>query len=656
MANYATFCLLALALCQTAGAARISPVQKVVQMIDEMAGKVQKDLDDTTLLFEDFAKNCDDESYAKEHAIKSAAEDMDSLSSVIESASAKIASSESNIQDVSGKISDQEADLHKSEQLRVREHEQFLSTEKEFLDMVQTLDDAKKIFSQMDGAALVQMDQEKKDNLNKVLASFRAMIESDFVTHAQRAKVQAFLQAKEDAEDSLTIKQGGNEATIQLLDQLLEFSENTLADTRKGETEEAHAHAMLVQGLNDEIKSLNEELNTSTNSKHSNSETNAQAQKELAVTKKGSEETQASLSDLKGDCQKRATGFEEESRDAEAELGALAKAKEILTKKFALIQTAVKIHGEGEDSRARALREIKQLGKKYHSMSLVTLAYRASASPFAKVTGMIEDMIDKLMQEAAEEATQKAFCDTELGTSRKSKAKKEASLAKTNARIDKATSSVAKLTEAIATLSAEITDLDKGMAEAAKIRQAEASEFAKVEKDYSESEEACAAALQALRAYYEGASLLQVSAHTGESKGEGIIGLLEIAESDFAKLLAETRATEEAAKIAHTKEAQDNKMEKATKEVDVKSKKSELKALQSSLANYNGDKEGVQTELDAVLAYLDKLKPQCETKVESYAEVKAKREAEIAGLKDALNILSADGGAVLLQTGHSLRR
>merc|ERR1719453_719243 len=100
-------------------------------MIDEMAVKVQKDLDETTLVFEDFAKNCDDESYAKEHAIKAAAEDIESLNAVMESANAKISSAESTVQEASGKISDQEADLHKSEQLRQREHEQFLSTEKE---------------------------------------------------------------------------------------------------------------------------------------------------------------------------------------------------------------------------------------------------------------------------------------------------------------------------------------------------------------------------------------------------------------------------------------------------------------------------------------------------------------------------------------------
>ena len=59
-----------------------------------------------------------------------------------------------------------------------------------------------------------------------------------------------------------------------------------------------------------------------------------------------------------------------------------------------------------------------------------------------------------------------------------------------------------------------------------------------------------------------------------------------------------------------------------------------------NLLNYKEDKESTLKELDAVLTYLDKLKPQCQTKVMSYAERKARREQEIAGLKEALAILS----------------
>merc|ERR1719262_1777263 len=127
--------------------------------------------------------------------------------------------------------------------------------------------------------------------------------------------------------------------------------------------------------------------------------------------------------------------------------------------------------------------------------------------------------------------------------------------------------------------------------------------------------------------------------------GSTIISVLEVAESDFTQLLAEAEAAESESQSAYDKLVQDNAVSKASKTAEVKS-------LEVALSNYKEDKETTTNELDAVLAYLDKLKPQCETKVMSYAERKAAREQEIAGLKEALQILAADS---LLQTKATLR-
>jgi len=657
-----TSVLIGLALLHSIDGVQVSPVQKVVQMIDEMAVKVQADLDDTSKIFEEFAKYCDDEATAKNYAIKGSLETIEELKAVIESSDAKISSLEQSIQDLSSNIASQQHDLEKSDQLREKEHERFIKAEQSMMGMVEDLGAAKQAFA---GASFAQLTPERRNNVAQVVASLQQVVESTFVTHAEFEKVQAFLQAKEEAEDSLTLasKSDGNDATFGILAKLEERSAATLSDTRKKEQEGANAHAMLRQGIESDIQSMNEEMDEAKSGKNSASEMLASASKDLAVETTALKESRNSMAEVKTGCQTKATQFEEESRDGKAELVALGKAKQILTKKFSSLQVRVRsrtmkvgINGE-EDARTKALRHIQQLGKKFHSTALVTLAYRASASPFAKVSAMIEDMIAKLQQEAAEEASQKAFCDKELGTSQKSKDKKEASLRKTSARIDKSNSAVAKLSEAVQTLSQEVADIDAGVSEATTIRKQEKTEFAKVERDFSESEEACAAAISVLRDYYESASLLQASSQTGvhATGGAGIIGLLEVAESDFATLLAEVRTSEETAADEYANMVQEQKMAKMTKEMDTKGKRSQLKSLASSLTNYNQDKDGVSTELDAVLAYLDKLKPQCETKMPSYAEVKAKREAEVSGLKDALNILSGDALA-LIQEGHYLRR
>merc|ERR1719324_990116 len=241
-------------------------------------------------------------------------------------------------------------------------------------------------------------------------------------------------------------------------------------------------------------------------------------------------------------------------------------------------------------------------------------------------------------------------------------------LDKLQARIDGASTTIAELTESVKTLEAEVAEIDKAQAEATKIRTTEHEEYMVSSKDFKDSAEAVAKATEVLKNFYEG-SFIQISSKTqsmskikddqpemGGAKSDiasVIIGILEMSEEDFTTLLAECEATEDEAAKAYEKLTDENKISKATKEAEAKGKASEIKSLTVQLSHSKEDHAATSTELDAVNAYVDKLKPQCEEKVMSYAEKKAKREAEIAGLKEALSIL--DGGLALVQVKSSFR-
>merc|ERR1719335_1584166 len=131
----------------------------------------------------------------------------------------------------------------------------------------------------------------------------------------------------------------------------------------------------------------------------------------------------------------------------------------------------------------------------------------------------------------------------------------------------------------------------------------------------------------------------------GESTG--IVGLLEVVEADFSKGLAGITATESSAQAEYDQQTKDNEIEKTTKEQDVKYKTKESKDLDKSTAEATSDRSGVEEELAAVNKYLDSLHAECDEVAPSYEELVKARSAEIAGLKQALEIL--EGEAALVQ-------
>merc|ERR1719504_646282 len=120
------------------------------------------------------------------------------------------------------------------------------------------------------------------------------------------------------------------------------------------------------------------------------------------------------------------------------------------------------------------------------------MASLAGSDPFVQIRGLIEEMVSKLVKEAQEDATHEAFCQEEMGKSKKSQEEKTATLDKLGARIDDATATIAELNEAIKTLESEVAEIDKAQAEATAVRTKEHEEYLQASKDFKDSAEAVA--------------------------------------------------------------------------------------------------------------------------------------------------------------------
>jgi len=305
------------------------------------------------------------------------------------------------------------------------------------------------------------------------------------------------------------------------------------------------------------------------------------------------------------------------------------------------------------DVREAVVHKLQGLGRKLRSFAMMQMAAAASSDPFVKIRGLIEDMIASLLKQAQEEATQKAFCDTEMGKSKKSQADKSNKLDKYQARLDQAETGIAELTKQMKELEADLAEIDKATAEATAIRTTENEDNVKAMKDFKDSADAVISAIGVLKQFYEGGPEFIQTSMTSKSKmrmsgdGSGIIGILEVAEEDFTSLFAETEESEKQSEASFQKLLTDNKVSKATKQAELKGKETEIKSLQVALSQAKEDHTSVGEELDAIMSYIDKLKPQCETKAMSYEEKVARRNAEIEGLKEALGILEGTGIAMV---------
>merc|ERR1712050_210367 len=295
-----------------------------------------------------------------------------------------------------------------------------------------------------------------------------------------------------------------------------------------------------------------------------------------------------------------------------------------------------------------------QQAQRLNSRVLSALAARSAEDPFVKVKKMIKDLIVRLMAEANEEAEHKGWCDAELATNEQTRKEKTEAVEVLHAEIDQLEASIAKLTEEISDLTTAVAELNAAMAKATKLRAEEKAKNKETIKDAGDAQTAVAQALTVLKEFYakagEATALIQQtppaifdSPYQGmQSENGGVIGMLEVIESEFARLEADTSAAEATAQKSYDTSMTDSKTDVAAKSTDIEHKTAKKQDQNQALTTKRSDLEGTQKELDAALAYFDKLKPSRVDAGVSYDARVARRKEEIESLQEALKLLNGE--------------
>lgn len=646
-----------------------APIDKVITLIGELEQKIIAEGEAAHKVYAEFSEWCEDTSKNVQYEIKTGKSDVDSLKATIAKEASNINAQTAKIEELAGSIASDDADLKAATQIREQEARDFAVKEKDLVETIDTVERAIGIIEkEMKGGA--SMMQLKK--AGSVVQALQAMVQAQSLSSADGSKLAALIQSNQEDDDSgapdPAVYENQSGGVLDVLNDLLEKAQGELDGARTKENSDMQNFQMLKQSLTDEIKFANKEKSEASTSKSASAEGKATAEGDLDVTSKALAEDINELQGLHHNCMTKAEEFEAETKSRGEELKALATAKKIVKEATgaALDQTSFlqtsKLSSQVDLANFEVVRFVRDLAKKEKSAALAQLASRVAsavrfgngnqADIFAKVKGLIGDMIAKLESEAEGDATEKAFCDKELAETNLKKDDKSAEIEKLGSKIESKSARSAILKEEVATLQAELAALTKSQAEMDKIRAEEKAVFDTSSADTEQALEGVKTALKVLNEYYSKSDKAHDSADGASS---GIIGLLEVCESDFSKSLTEMTADEESAVSAYEKETQENQILKVTKEQDVKYKTKEANGLDKSVAELTSDKSGVETELSAVMEYLKQLEGRCVAKAESYSERTERRTAEIAGLKEALSILENETALIQRRSTRSLR-
>merc|ERR1719407_301002 len=564
------------------------------------------------------------------------------------------------------------------------EHADFVASEKELVETVDTLDRAISIISTemaKNPAALAQIDTSSMDSL---VSSLSTVVDAAGLASKDQKMLVALVQSQQGEADSeagapaaATYKsQSGG--IVDVLEDLKEKAEAELADARKAESNAKHNYEMMKQSLEDQIAADTKDMDEEKAAKEAAAEGKATAEGDLATTVKELKGAEEELSTANTNCMTTAADHEATVAARTEELKVIATAEKILKEStsgavdqtYSLLQVASgsQMKTRADLANSEVITLVKKLAKEHHSAALAQLASRIAvvarygsrdgADPFAKVKGLISDMITKLEKEAESEATEKAYCDEQMAKTEAKKSELDDTIAKLSNKISRAASRSASLKEEVVELESELAALAKTQSEMDSIRREENGNYKVAKAELTQGLGGVRKALSVLRDYYGGAAAMlqedQPAAPQQHEKASGaggsIINILEVCESDFATNLAKEESAESDSAEEYEKTTQENKVTKATKEQDAKYKTKEAAGLDKEIAELSSDKDTSSSELAAVLDYYGKIKERCVAKPETYEERKARREAEIEGLKEALSILENE--AAFVQRGR----
>jgi len=667
--------------------AAVTPVQKVVQMLTGMLSTAKTSKHEEQVQFAAYKQFCEGTTAEKEAAITSAGKQIEKLDADIQAFEADATRLASEITGHNGDINSNTADIDAATVVRDSQHAEYLKSLSDYTESINALH-----------KAIQTLKAQNYDRPGVFKASLLEHVKAAKLPQTAERTIEALLA---EEEEPVSAVDGGappvdaykfrSTDILQMLEDLKVTFTTKKTDLEKEEVSRRQNYELRVQDLTSSTEAAKRAIADKsvyeTKSKAAAVDGKADLKDVTAVR----DSDQTYLTELTTTCGQKSTDFDARQKLRSDEITALERAIEILSSEevagaakkhlpgtSALLQPGqphatmlaqLRASGRDEPNLIRVAAYLNDQSSRIGSRMLSALAFRARADPFQKVKKMIEDLINKLISQAGEEATHKGWCDEQLATNENTRTSKTEQVATLKSEIETLETTISKLTKSITAKETEKGELEAAVAEKTDLRTKEESENAETVADAVKAQEAVTNAIQVLKTFFEQAgkatSMLQGSrvgsiaarqepppifetAYKGlQSESTGVLGMLEVIHSDFARLEADTKSAEAASKAEYDKFMSGSAVNDEALKTDIGHMKSEKSEKEGKLTETNTNLENAEAMLKTANEYFESLKPTCINSGQTYDERKMLREDEIQALKEALRILNGEDLAAL---------
>ena len=695
-----------LALLTCTAAETTNPVQRVVELVQNLKTKIKEDAKKEQAVYDKYACWCEKTTERTTAAIAEAKALIEDRSTYILEAKGRLGSAGAEIANFKKQIAENLEAQGAAESLRKKENTDYLKTKGALEQGISNLDKAITVLgaatSSKGASHLSGSHPELGVMETNAVMETDAVVETRMLTVAAGVRSAMRLYAKHNnddmnlrSEDFAVVKnflsspgayvqmgsphkgeyQSQSQGIQGILKDMHDSFQRDLADAIEEEkAKQADYDSLMKTKREDEV------LLKSTLTKKDTSE--GDDTKGLADANTEREETQAQLKSdeelletTTTSCKAKANEWAERSRLRSEELAGINEAIDILTSPDAVAtfatadSTFVQTRSVKTDSsQTKAYNILKDTASKTQNVRLAMLAskvYAGEGSHFDKVIEDIEKMISKLRDEEQSDIDHKDWCESERNKANTQNEDLEYAKDSLDKGMKRSGAKIAELNKEHAATKKDMSDLKKEMEDALDVRNAENAAFKDSIKADTDAVTLLTKAIGALSKFYEKNALLQkqdpeyttdenkppeaefTSATSSGSTNTGIVSTLGGIKEDLVNEMKVARTEEAEADAAYRKllkESQDAMDAMDRKCVDLKASIAEQNKLISDLQETYDDK---QAQKDATDDYLDDLKENCDWIMNEFETRKKQRKDELAGLDDAKSALAGMKSALV---------